>query len=502
MSESILRALMQLFSIIADVDIGEQAKDGRKIVQSFLKVQLPQALVEEYLKVFDKYIEAGQKKNKDKERKRKRTSLNSVKVLKICTQINEELTQKQKIVVLVRILEYIHADGEASEQEQEFITTVAETFNIPQQEFDQCQNIVNSRNRESIDLNNFLHINGNKSNSYSNAKHIYAENLNGNMVVLRLESVKMYVIIYKGSEEIYLNGLMLTTDRIHILTPGSSIRSSKVNPIYYSDIISKFLSDSSHVKISFEARSLQFKFPGGKIGVQDFNYNEESGKLVGIMGGSGSGKSTLLNVLNSIEKPSKGEVLINGLNIHTEVEKAKSIIGYISQDDLLIEELTVFQNLYYNAKLCFAKLSNSEIKKLCHDLLKTIGLFETRDLKVGSPLEKTISGGQRKRLNIALELIREPSVLFVDEPTSGLSSRDSENIMDLLKELALKGKLIFVVIHQPSSDIFKMFDKLIILDVGGYPIYVGNPVDGIVYFKKIVQHVNSDESECIQCGNV
>ena len=131
-----------------------------------------------------------------------------------------------------------------------------------------------------------------------------------------------------------------------------------------------------------------------------------------------------------------------------------------------------------------------------------LGLSETRDLKVGSPLEKTISGGQRKRLNIGLELIREPSVLFVDEPTSGLSSRDSENIMDLLKELALKGKLIFVVIHQPSSDIFKMFDKLKILDVGGYPIYYGNPVDAVSYFKTLVQHVNAEESECWNCGNV
>ncbi len=493
---------MQLFSIIADVESEGKAKDGRNIVRSFLKVQLPQALVDEYLTVFDDYVEASQKKGKDKQKKRKRTSLNSVKILKICTQINEELAQKQKIVVLLRTLEYIYADGEASEQEQDFVNTVAETFNIPRQEFEKCQKMVQLSKGDMVDWKNFLYINDVKSEEYTEAKHIYAENLNGSMTVLRLHSVKMYVINYQGKDEIYLNGLLLTTDRIHILTPGSSIRSSKVNPIYYSDVISKFLSDSSQTKITFEARSLEYKFPGGKIGVQNFNYKEESGKLVGIMGGSGAGKSTLLNVLNSIEKPSSGEVLINGLNIHTETEKAKSIIGYISQDDLLIEELTVFQNLYFNAKLCFAKLSNTEIKSLCIDLLKSIGLYETRHLKVGSPLQKTISGGQRKRLNIALELIREPSVLFVDEPTSGLSSRDSENIMDLLKELALKGKLIFVVIHQPSSDIFKMFDKLIILDVGGYPIYIGNPVDGIVYFKKIVQHVNSDESECIQCGNV
>jgi ABC transport system ATP-binding/permease protein len=100
-------------------------------------------------------------------------------------------------------------------------------------------------------------------------------------------------------------------------------------------------------------------------------------------------------------------------------------------------------------------------------VLTSLGFYQRKDLKVGSPLNKKISGGQRKRLNIGLELIREPSVLFVDEPTSGLSSRDSENVMELLRELAVRGKLIFVVIHQPSSEIYKMFDNVIILDEGG-----------------------------------
>jgi len=134
--------------------------------------------------------------------------------------------------------------------------------------------------------------------------------------------------------------------------------------------------------------------------------------------------------------------------------------------------------------------------------LEDLGLMQTKDLKVGSPLQKTISGGQRKRLNIGLELLREPVVLFADEPTSGLSSRDSENIIDLLKELSLKGKLVFAVIHQPSSDIFKMFDKLVILDSGGFQIYYGNPVDAITYFKRNINLVNSEEGECHSCGNV
>ena len=186
-------------------------------------------------------------------------------------------------------------------------------------------------------------------------------------------------------------------------------------------------------------------------------------------------------------------MVINGIDLHREKDKLEGVIGLIPQDDLLIEELTVFENLYYNAKLCFRNKSDRE---------SNLGLYDRKDLKVGSPLKKTISGGQRKRLNIALELIREPSILFVDEPTSGLSSRDSENVMDLLRELTLKGKLIFVVIHQPSSDIYKMFDKMIILDTGGYLIYYGNPVEGVMYFKRMDAQINSEVGECPTCGNV
>ncbi|MBK7555819.1 MAG: ATP-binding cassette domain-containing protein [Flavobacteriales bacterium] len=229
---------------------------------------------------------------------------------------------------------------------------------------------------------------------------------------------------------------------------------------------------------------------------------ETSGKLIGIMGGSGSGKSTLLSVLNGSLKPTKGKVTINGIDVHAERDRIRGVIGHVSQDDLLIEELTVGQNLFYNAKLCFGDQTDDKINERVDRLLQTLGLYETRDLKVGNPLEKTISGGQRKRLNIALELIREPSVLFVDEPTSGLSSRDSENIMDLLKELALKGRVVFVVIHQPSSDIYKLFDRLLLVDQEGFPVYYGDPVDAVVYFKRVTGQVNSDEGQCAACGNV
>jgi len=220
------------------------------------------------------------------------------------------------------------------------------------------------------------------------------------------------------------------------------------------------------------------------------------------MGASGAGKTTLLNVLAGLEKPTKGSIKINGIDIHEGNNSVHGVIGYVSQDDLLIEELTVYENLYYNTRLCFGNATEEEINSRIDKVLTDLGLEQRKNLRVGSALDKTISGGQRKRLNIALELIREPAVMFLDEPTSGLSSRDSENVIDLLKELSLKGKLVFVVIHQPSSDIYKIFDKMIIMDTGGYPAYYGSPVEGVKYFKKATLQADSNRGQCEVCGNV
>lgn len=501
MSEQILRALMQMFAIIAKVD--GITNTGRNIVQSYLKQQLNQEQVEKYLKIFDEYLEQYHHGSQKKEGAAKKTALNSVKILKICSQINEELEQTQKFVVLVRLLEFIHSSNQISEQELEFVETVAETFNIASKDFQNIKYFVEQHIEQRPDSEDFLIVSHHQPENISKTKFLFNENItNGEIRVLRIEDVNLYILRVFGDVDIQLNGQNIDRNRVYVLTQGSSLRSSKIKPIYYSDIISRFLADIHTSKITFEVSDVEYKFKNGKIGLRDINLFEESGTLVGIMGGSGAGKSTLMNVLNGGEKPSRGKVVINGIDIHKEPEKIEGVIGHVPQDDLLIEELTVFENLFYNAKLCFGNLTDEEIKKRCDALLSDLGLSETAHLKVGSPLEKTISGGQRKRLNIALELIREPSVLFLDEPTSGLSSRDSENIMDLLKELTLKGKLIFVVIHQPSSDIYKMFDKLIILDVGGYIVYYGNPIDAVSYFKRLINHANAEETECPHCGNV
>ncbi|MBP1667619.1 MAG: hypothetical protein H6Q23_2479, partial [Bacteroidetes bacterium] len=202
----------------------------------------------------------------------------------------------------------------------------------------------------------------------------------------------------------------------------------------------------------------------------------ESGNLIGLMGGSGVGKTTMLNILHGKTKPTTGNIFINGYDLNSDSEKLTGLIGFVPQDDMLIEELTVYENLYFNARLCFGDYNEEQLNQTVDKVLLDLDLFEIRELQVGDVMNKKVSGGQRKRLNIGLELMREPGVLFVDEPTSGLSSFDSEKVMSLLKNQALTGKLVFTIIHQPSSDILKMFDRLWILDKGGYMIYDGDHI--------------------------
>ncbi|RLD87484.1 MAG: ABC transporter, partial [Bacteroidetes bacterium] len=496
MSEEILKALMQLFALITKQDegISQQEID---YVNRFLVQQIGVDSSREYLQLYkdtatdelpsekDSGSEksASEKPTSKKAPKKKLTSvLDSVRVLKLCRQISKTINQRQKVVVLVRILELVSTEYKLTEQRLGIVQTVADIFRIQKEEYKAIFSFVTSNN--GADLNH--------------ANHLVSESL----FFLRIPSVELYFVRYMASAEAFLNGLVMRTGVIYLFASGGTLRLPAGPPVYYSDIATRFQADLDHEQITLEADHLSYRFPGGVTGLKDVSFSAQQGNLVGIMGSSGAGKTTLMNVLSGNYRPASGHIRINKLDLWDDAGQLNGVSGFVPQDDLLIEELTVFENLWYNAKFCFKQLSNKEIKEKVNDTLSNLGLLEKKDLRVGSVMNKTISGGQRKRLNIALELIREPAILFLDEPTSGLASRDSENVMDLLRELTLKGKLVFVVIHQPSSELFKMFDQVVILDDGGHLVYYGNPVEAAIHFKKADNQVNASVGECPVCGNV
>lgn len=500
MSEQLLKAIIRLLAILARVD--GISKYEKKTIRNFLFDRLNEDTAREYLEIFNNLLtEYDQLDKSVDEHLRKKIELKEID--KLSRQINNELTQHQKIVLVLDVITLTIADGKITAGEEEIVKKIGEAIRVEQTDIDSIKEFAIANRPEDFNKPVFLIAGDFGKVTIDKVQYIKIPQLEGFIAILELKNYTgAYFMKYIGPLQVFLNNIPVKNGEMRVVPSGSAIRSPDQNNLYYSDIVSAFKKHEPGTEISFIAENIEYRFKSGEWGLRKINIKEESGALIGIMGSSGSGKSTLLNVLNGNVRPTAGNVRINGIDIHKDKNKIEGVIGYVPQDDLLMEELTVFQNLYYAAKLCFNNLNEHKINDLVEQTISNLGLSETKNLRVGTPLDATISGGQRKRLNIGLELLREPAVMFVDEPTSGLSSRDSENIMDLLKELSLKGKLIFVVIHQPSSNIFKLFDRLIILDVGGYQIYYGNPVEAVVYFKKEFHFVDSDQGACIACGNI
>ena len=448
----------------------------------------------------------------------RKSVLDADNLSRICNQIRRELNRNERILVLFRLIEFIYEDQDISRLEHDFILLVGEAFSVEGAELENAMLFMEDGREDEIPEGYILvmqseipvsieelegdWIDKNRPEEESVSHIIQKEGLQGKIYILHFRSLNILVLKYRGPDTLTVDGNLLDTGKVQLLDNGSIIRGSGFGAIYYTEIASTFLQSSEGIRITMNASDIEFRFPNSENGIRRFSFSEESGQLIGIMGGSGVGKSTLLQLLSGQLELSNGHIRINNYDIHRDRFKLKGIIGFVPQDDLLFEELTVYQNLYFNARLCFGQSTEQQLEKTVSRIMNELDLAEIKDLKVGNVLNKFISGGQRKRLNIALELMREPSILFIDEPTSGLSSMDAENVIRLLKEQTVKGKLVIANIHQPNSNIFKMLDKLWVLDRGGFPVYAGNPVDAILYFKKLSSYAEATEVECSTCGHV
>jgi len=185
-------------------------------------------------------------------------------------------------------------------------------------------------------------------------------------------------------------------------------------------------------------------------------------EVVCVMGPAGAGKTTLMKALNGYTAPTYGQVLFNGAELYKSYDQFRLQLGYVPQDDIMHSLLTVNEALYFTAKLR-TDLRDAEIKARIQYVLTKLNIDDIGDRLIGSPEKKVISGGQRKRLNIAMELLSDPNVLFLDEPTTGLSSYDAYQVVKVLRDLGNSGKTVVLTIHQPSIDIFKEFDNLVMV---------------------------------------
>jgi ABC-type multidrug transport system ATPase subunit/ABC-type multidrug transport system permease subunit len=284
------------------------------------------------------------------------------------------------------------------------------------------------------------------------------------------------------------------------LRDGDTIRID-IGQVLRCNFSERIIEEERNIIRTLEVREVSHRFPGGEQALDGISFNVTRGELVCVMGASGSGKSTLLRVLAGQLEPTSGEVILNGQSLYSNLDTLKRYISYIPQEDAFDEHLTIGENLQFAAAIRSPHLSRRDRMRRLEGKLIELGLGERRDAIVGNALKKTLSGGERKRLNIGLDMIGMSDVYLFDEPTSGLSSKDSEHVMEIIRGMA-HNKIIIVTIHQPSSKLFQMFHKAILLDKGGQLVFFGTPNDMLRYFAE-AEHQHQFGAElgaCPSCG--
>lgn len=263
----------------------------------------------------------------------------------------------------------------------------------------------------------------------------------------------------------------------------------------------RLLEEERNIIRFVEVRDLVCRFRNRQVALDGISFTVQRGEMVCVMGASGSGKSTLMRAMSGQFPPAQGDVLFNGRSLYSNYDLLRKYVTYIPQHDAFDEHLTIEENLDFAAALRSPYLSKRERHRRIDGKLAELGLNERRGYVVGAAHKKTLSGGERKRLNIGLDMIGSADIYLFDEPTSGLSSKDSEHVIEIIRGIS-HNKIVLVTIHQPTSKIFQMFHKAVLLDRGGKLVFFGTPQEMLKYFAEAEhqQHFGTALGGCEACG--
>jgi ABC transport system ATP-binding/permease protein len=291
----------------------------------------------------------------------------------------------------------------------------------------------------------------------------------------RLSGGEIFVEDSNSTNGIFVNGARVYRQAIR---PGDNVqigpfvvRVDQAGNIGVFDARSKMRIDVVNISREIKGRG------GVRVRVLDnVSFSIQPNEFVGLLGPSGAGKSSLIEAMNGLRPAKSGNVLINNLDLNRHFDSLKQSIGYVPQEDIIHRELSVYRTLYYVARLRLSRdVSSREIDQIVNEVLDVTGLAERKSVAVNK-----LSGGQRKRVSIAVELITKPSCIFLDEPTSGLDPSTEDRVMRLFKQVAESGRTVVMTTHAMEN--VRMFDKIAIL-MRGRLIFYGKPNDALTHLK-------------------
>ena len=452
MNRETLSSILKLFAISANKCNNEDSNGIVFKFKTFLSKTIEDIYINEYTAEFEKALEEYASFSN------KRLSLNSVRLIKICNETSRNLSHDDRIQVLFYLEKLLFP---ANEQSEEFMRLVADIYEIDERILDQIKNL-------------------------------HSQNATGcHPIICKEERAGEFVVLYenlavvKSFGEIMVNNQRIRERETELVGINSVVSTAGHRKYYLKDLISLAGASNNGDKFSIILNDICIKRKG-KTFLHPLSCEMHSGELVGIMGRSGSGKTTLLKAIAGVEKSYSGQIYKRSGNGDSHFSRS-----YLPQANALIPLFSVREHL--EQRLDFLQECDNRANRI-KQALESVELedFANNIVAKSDGSSWQISGGQQKRLGIAMEMLANPEVFILDEPTSGLSSTDSLKIVALLRKIASEGKVVIASIHQPDYETFMMFDKILIIDDGGYPVFYGTPAESAEYFRRLAGKIDKE----------
>lgn len=514
MNDVILAALMQLSALVAQINKTHFHKNAHVLVKSYLEKSLGSKNIRNYLKQYFEYFKQYEAEI-EKLISKNNTESNIQIIHNLCESLNKELTLNDRYILMLSFLELIYSDKVITHEEQEFIGVLAKNFKIKNEDFLNACDFIFNREPIRVHSSNYavicdtdVYISDELEGSWISKNKptrethhtIHHKGLNNKIFILKFIDNDLLALKYAGETPIFLASEKIEQGKYYILSPFEQLRinNKSINIHEISDI---FLNENA-IQLVFRGKDITLQDSDKKKSQNksEFSFCEESGNIVAILGDK-KATSKLVNILSGRWDKGKPDLCLNGYNISSDYYKIQKLIGYVPEYPIYNENISVFQNLYYNCKLAFPQLAEQKITTLVENVLETTKLKDLQHL-IPSKNKDSFDTLSQFLINLAIELVHDPWLLFIDSSLDKLTIPEFEIITRILRAFTSKGKLVFITCQHPNTLVFEHCNKLWIIDQHDYLIYNGNTLDVINYFSANSGNAIQIEEHCSLCGSV
>ncbi len=497
MSQGFIDALMHFFSLLLLPLPGRKLKNIKPGLEEYITKAGITFPVEECLRIYNNYTGRYffEFTNNAYSTAEELQQIQRHLILEAGNKAQENLLMQERLLALLSLLEFSLFFFESDKQIESNLHELSKSLNLKDKVFHEAflfineglsENSMNSLVLNELKMEDELEgewVEEHQPGINKEKEILIKQKIKGKMEFRYFESFYLLAFKYTGKYTLFINNKRVYPGYFYSFRRNDVLQFEGQEPVSYEEIEDFFSIAEKTQKIVLSGKNISYRYKQTNYSIKPFSFSEESGLLIGIIGNNGVGKSTILKLISNQLNPSGGKLFINGADLVENSYKLKSVTGFVPQEDIIFRELTVYENLLYHAQLCLGNLSQSEINKRINDTLERLKIQNIKNYSAGSGIDHRISDFQRICLKIAIELIRNPYILFLDEPLSGLSFSDTKRLVTILKEESYKGKLVILTSQLPSSEVFNMFDKVWLIDQDGYMIYNGEPGGSFEFFR-------------------